>query len=79
MPELNVILRADVQGSIDVLRKTLGDFPSDQVEYRLSDTNVTSYLWLLNPTTGKARYYKAQRDGKIEASDLLDVTRAAGG
>ena len=54
------------------------DFPSDQVEYRLSDTNVTSYLWLLNPITGKARYYKAQRDGKIEVSELLDVTRAGG-
>lgn len=54
------------------------DFPVDQVEFRISDTNVTSYLWLLNPVTGKARYYKAQRDGKIEPSDLLDVTRVGG-
>jgi len=31
IPELRVILRADVQGSVDVLKKTLSEFPADQV------------------------------------------------
>jgi len=32
VPELRIILRADMQGSIDVLKKTLGDFPTNQVK-----------------------------------------------
>ena len=32
VPELQIILRADMQGSIDVLKKALGDFPTDQVK-----------------------------------------------
>lgn len=32
VPELRIILRADMQGSIDVLKKALGDFPTDQVK-----------------------------------------------
>jgi translation initiation factor IF-2 len=31
VPTLPVIIRADVQGSVDVLRKTLAEFPTDQV------------------------------------------------
>lgn len=30
IPELNVIVKADVQGSVDVLRKSLGEFPADK-------------------------------------------------
>ncbi len=32
IPELQVIVRADVQGSVDVLQKTLSEFPRDQVK-----------------------------------------------
>lgn len=32
IPELRVIIRADVQGSVDVLRKTLSDFPANEVK-----------------------------------------------
>lgn len=31
IPELRVIIRADMQGSVDVLKKTLSEFPADQV------------------------------------------------
>lgn len=30
IPELNVIVKADVQGSVDVLRKSLSEFPADK-------------------------------------------------
>lgn len=30
VPELNVIVKADVQGSVEVLRKSLGDFPAEK-------------------------------------------------
>ncbi|MBN1489719.1 MAG: translation initiation factor IF-2 [Phycisphaerae bacterium] len=32
IPTLNLILRADMQGSVDVLRKTLSEIPSDEVK-----------------------------------------------
>ena len=51
------------------------DFPVDQVLYRVSDVNLTSHIWLLNPVTGKARYLKALRDGNIEPSKLLELNR----
>ncbi len=51
------------------------EFPAGMVRYQVSDHNVTSFLWILNPETGKGRYVKALRDGKIEASILLDVTK----
>ena len=35
VPELAVIVRADVQGSVEVLRKTLGEFPSDKARLNL--------------------------------------------
>ncbi len=31
IPQLNVIVKADVQGSVDVLRKKLGEFPAERV------------------------------------------------
>ncbi len=35
VPELNVILKADVQGSVDVLRSSLEDFPQDKARLRI--------------------------------------------
>ena len=35
IPELNVIVKADGQGSVEVLKKTLGEFPSDKVRLNL--------------------------------------------
>ncbi len=32
IPELNVIIRADVQGSVDVLRQALSEYPDDEVK-----------------------------------------------
>jgi len=40
IPELRVIIRADVQGSVDVLRKALTDLPSDQVRLVLLHAGV---------------------------------------
>ena len=49
------------------------EFPADVVRYQVSDHNLTNFLWVLNPLTGKVRYLKAMRDGKIETSKLLNV------
>lgn len=40
IPELNVILKADVQGSVDALRHTLSDIPSNQVRLNLRHAGV---------------------------------------
>ncbi len=40
LPELAVIIKADVQGSVDALLKTLGDIPSDQVRLVFLHTGV---------------------------------------
>ena len=40
IPELNVIIRADVQGSVDVLKKALSDLPSDQVKLSVMHAGV---------------------------------------
>jgi len=40
IPELNVILRADVQGSVDVLKQSLGEFPSEKARVRILHAGV---------------------------------------
>ena len=40
IPELNVILKADVQGSVDVLKISLGEFPSDKARLRILHAGV---------------------------------------
>jgi translation initiation factor IF-2 len=40
VPELNVIIRADVQGSVDVLRNTLAEFPCDQAKLNVLHAGV---------------------------------------
>ena len=40
VPQLNVIIRADVQGSVDVLKKSLGEFPSDKAVLRVLQAGV---------------------------------------
>ena len=40
VPELNVIIRADVQGSVDVIQQQLGDLPSDDVRLRILHAGV---------------------------------------
>ncbi len=40
IPELNVIAKADAQGSVDVLRKALSEFPSDQVKLNFLHAGV---------------------------------------
>ncbi len=39
-PELNVIVKADVDGSVDVLRHTLGEIPSDKVRLSIRHAAV---------------------------------------
>jgi translation initiation factor IF-2 len=39
-PELNLIVKADVQGSVDVLKKSLGEFPSDKARLRILHAGV---------------------------------------
>lgn len=40
VPTLPVIIRADVQGSVDVLKKTLSEFPTDQVRLEVLHAGV---------------------------------------
>jgi translation initiation factor IF-2 len=40
IPELNVIVKADVQGSVDVLKASLGEFPSDKARLRILHAGV---------------------------------------
>ncbi len=40
VPELNIILKADVQGSVDALNKALGEIPSDQVKLNFLHTGI---------------------------------------
>ncbi|HVP13131.1 MAG TPA: translation initiation factor IF-2 [Phycisphaerae bacterium] len=40
IPELRIIIRADVQGSVDVLQKTLSELPSDQVRLNILHAGV---------------------------------------
>ena len=40
IPELNLIMRADVQGSIDALLKMLGEIPSDEVKLNFLHTGI---------------------------------------
>ncbi|MCG3138701.1 MAG: Elongation factor 4 [Phycisphaerae bacterium] len=40
IPELNVILKADMQGSVDVLRKALGEIPSSEVKLNILHSGV---------------------------------------
>ena len=46
------------------------EFPPEQVRFQLSERNLTNYLWVLNPVTGKARYLRAGRDAVLEASEI---------
>ncbi len=40
VPELNVIIKADVQGMVDVLKSSLGEFPSDKARLRVLHAGV---------------------------------------
>lgn len=40
VPELNIILKADVQGSLDALDKALGEIPSNQVKLNFLHTGI---------------------------------------
>jgi translation initiation factor IF-2 len=42
LPELNLIIRADVQGSLDALIKSLSELPSDQVKLNILHTGIGS-------------------------------------
>jgi translation initiation factor IF-2 len=42
IPELNLILRADMQGSIDALLQTLNDIPSEEVKLNILHTGIGS-------------------------------------
>jgi translation initiation factor IF-2 len=42
IPELKVILRADVQGSVDALMKSLSEIPSDEVKLHFLHTGIGS-------------------------------------
>lgn len=53
-------------------------FPVDQVQYQLSERNLTNFLWIMNPVTGKARYVRAGRAGGFDVSDVYSATRREG-
>ena len=50
-------------------------FPPDQVQFQLSERNLTNFLWIMNPVTGKARYIRAGRDASIEVSEIESVSK----
>ena len=49
-------------------------FPADEVIYQLSERNLTNFLWIMNPVTGKARYIRAARNGGFELSEIESVS-----
>jgi hypothetical protein len=48
-------------------------FPPDQTRYLLSERNLTTFLWVLNPVTAKAQFVRAGRDGALEFSEVESV------
>lgn len=42
LPELNLILRSDVSGSVDAIRKALGEIPDDEVKLNILHTGIGS-------------------------------------
>ena len=53
-------------------------FPVDQVQFQLSERNLTNFLWIMNPVTGKARYVRAGRGGGFDVSEVYSATRRDG-
>ncbi len=51
------------------------EFPLDQVLFQVSERNLTNYLWILNPVSGKAMFIRARRDGGFDESPVLDVSK----
>ena len=41
----------------------------------MSERNLTNFLWILNPVTGRAMYIRAGRDGGFDVSDIESVAR----
>src|SRR5205085_670193 len=83
LPELNLIVRADVQGSIDALLKTLGDLPSDQVKLNILHSGIGSIsesdVVLAEASNagviGRSHYVRVIRDGKIIVPTTDDVKK----
>jgi len=48
-------------------------FPLDQVRYQVSERNLTNYLWITNPVTGKARFIRATREGGFDKSPIIAI------
>ena len=51
------------------------EFPLDQVLFQVSERNLTNYLWIFNPVTGRAMFIRARRDGGFDESPMLDVSK----
>lgn len=58
-----------------VLQIDIENFPPEQTEFQLSERNLTNFLWVLNPATGRAQYVRAGRDGVLEASPVENLTK----
>jgi len=58
-----------------VLQIDAAAFPPELTRFQLSERNLTNFLWVLNPTTGKAQYVRAGRDGVLEASAIENLTK----
>lgn len=50
-------------------------FPMDQARFQISERNLTSFLWVMNPHTGKAQYVRAGRDGVLEPSVVENLAK----
>jgi hypothetical protein len=58
-----------------VLQIDVATFPPEHTQFQLSERNLTNFLWVLNPATGKAQYVRAGRDGVLEASAIENLTK----
>jgi len=59
-----------------VLQIDVSTFPPEHTQFQLSERNLTNFLWVLNPVTGRAQYVRAGRDGVLEASPIENLTKS---
>ncbi len=48
-------------------------YPIDQVRYQVSERNLTNFLWVMNPVTGRGHFVRARRDGGFDESPIFDA------
>ncbi|MFN0057284.1 MAG: hypothetical protein ACKVX7_02410 [Planctomycetota bacterium] len=72
-PESTTSEQPPVKSRVYTIDRTL--FPQDQVQFLISERNLTNYLWIVNPTTGNGRFIRARRDGGFDESPIIESAK----